>query len=64
MTIERFYSAHLYRLAIDKDGKPTLKKTRIKDGFKTFHEARHYARSCKADGYNIQSYANITEDEK
>jgi len=61
MTIEKFFSAHLYRLVIGKDGKPTLKKTRVLDGFKTYGEAEHYARSYRPDGYNIQSCAIITE---
>ena len=58
MTIERFFSTHLYRLS--KDGK-TLEKYRVKDGFKTYPKARHHANKCKADAYNIQSYAIITE---
>jgi len=61
MTIERFYAAHLYRLAIGKDGNPTLEKIRVKDGYRTCYEAKKYARSCKADAYNIQAYAIIKE---
>ena len=61
MTIERFFSAHLYRLVIDKDGKPKLEKYRVKDGFKIFHKAKTYAKTSGADAYNIQSCAIITE---
>jgi len=61
MTIERFFSAHLYRSVMGKDGKPKLEKIRVKDGYRTYGEAKNYARSSEADAYNIQSYAIITE---
>jgi len=58
MTIERFFATHLYRL-VSKKGKLTLEKYRVREGFKTFEEAKRHARH--ADGYNIESYAIITE---
>mgnify|MGYP000279970621 CR=1 FL=1 len=59
MTIERFFAIHLYRLVKGKDGKPKLEKYRVKEGYKTYEEAKRHARH--ADGYNIQSYAIIKE---
>ena len=54
MTVQRYFSAHLYRLVRRK-----LVKYRVIEGFRTFKEAREHAHH--ADGYNIQSCAIITE---
>jgi len=54
MTIQRYFSAHLYRQV-----KRKLVKYRVIEGFRTYKEAKDHARH--ADGYNIQSCAIITE---